>query len=257
MLVRPATPDDYPAFAALFPELGVEDTLPSPERFAREMTVLVATTPSGAVVGYTFFQIYVEECLVRHLVVGPTARRMGAGKALMNAVAARARAAGCVRWALNVKPDNVAARRLYEALGLAPAFESRSLRLNWSLVPMERADARIVGPEDDARITEAMALPVGQLADMRSKGRVLVAIDEDGVTAALAIFDPAFPGAYPFRAARPELAFALLASLRPHARPADTVINVFVEGQPAIADGLVAAGAVVKLDVLHMRGTLG
>ena len=98
----------------------------------------------------------------------------------------------------------------------------------------------------------------GQLAMTRGfGGRVLMGLFErDGRDTVVGgtVFDPAFPGAYPFRAARPELAFALLRAIRPYARPSDLHVKVVSEGQPAIADALIAAGARVVHDIVHMKG---
>ena len=78
----------------------------------------------------------------------------------------------------------------------------------------------------------------------------------DGRIVGATIFDPSFPGAYPFRAARPELALVLLRAIRPSARPGDAFVRVVCEGQADVANALLAAGATQKMDSLHMRGAL-
>jgi hypothetical protein len=103
-----------------------------------------------------------------------------------------------------------------------------------------------------------MKLLRGQLAASRKMdGRVLVGLFDDETVLGATVFDPMFPGAYPFRVSRPDLALVLLDALRPYARKADTVVNIVVEGQPDVADALVAAGATVRLDCVHMSsGTI-
>jgi len=265
--VRPARPEDYAVFVRLFPELGVSDPTVEEDRWAREMmaTTLIAEAagaPAAApAVGYGYFQIIRDTVYVRHLVTAPEARKRGVGKALMNAIAARAlaRVPPCTSWCLNVKPDNVAAIALYTRMGLTRAFESRALSVAWSVVESRQTLhdasvlARVITPEDDARVEPAMNLLRGQLAASRQmEGRVLVGLFDDETVLGATVFDPKFPGAYPFRVSRPDLALVLLDALRPHARKADAVVNVVVEGQPGVAEALIAAGATVRLDAVHM-----
>ena len=102
-----------------------------------------------------------------------------------------------------------------------------------------------------------MRLDDGQLATARAvSGRVLKMLEEDGQVVGAAIFHPDFPGAYPFRVARPELALVLLRALRPHARPEDAKLGIMTENQPDVAEALLAAGATLKLDIVHLKGPL-
>lgn len=148
MLLRPARADDYPAFLRLLPELGVDDPVPPPDRWADDFVPrTIIAERDGAVLGYCAVQHLGTDGYVRHLVVGPEARRSGVGRALMEAAAARFRAAGLVTWRLNVKPGNVAARRLYEAVGMRMQYESVALRLTWAVadaLPAPLAEARSV-----------------------------------------------------------------------------------------------------------------
>ena len=264
LAIRPAKPEDYGVFVRLFPELAVEEKPVERGRWEREVmpTTLVAEAGAGhEAVGYAYFQIIRDTAYVRHLVTDPGARRHGVGKALMNAIAGRARAHSppCVSWCLNVKPDNVAALALYTCMGLRRAFETRALKVAWSVVDARqtlhdaRVLARVITPEDDARVEPPMKLLHGQLAaSRRLEGRVLIGLFDEETVLGATVFDPTFPGAYPFRVARPDLALVLLDALRPYASPTDTLVNVVVEGQPDVADALVAAGATVKLETLHM-----
>ena len=132
---------DYQAFVRLFPELAVDDPILEQEKFDRELlpTTIVVEAGEGApepdrVVGYAYFQILKDLAYVRHIVTAPEARRTGVGRALMAAIAERARTAGCTSWCLNVKRENTVALALYEAVGLAAAFGTKALHLDWANV---------------------------------------------------------------------------------------------------------------------------
>ena len=259
-------PSDHRAFVRLFPELGVDDPILEPERFERELVpTTIVIEDAEHVVGYAYFQILRDLTYVRHIVTAPEVRRTGVGRALMAAVAERGRAAGCSSWCLNVLESNDAARALYESVGLRKAFATKSLQLDWAKVDAveggdvqsARISSRLIEPEDDAEVEAALNLVNGQLAMSRALGgRTILGLFEDGACVAGTVFDPTFPGAYPFRAARPDLAFALLRATRPYARPTDSYVRVVSEGEPAIADALIAAGGRVIHDTVHMKGPL-
>lgn len=265
--IRPARVEDYGAFVRLFPELGTNDPIVDRERFDADFvpTTLVAEAGSGGpVAGYAYFETIDAATYVRHLVTAPEARRLGVGRALMEAIVRRARSEGARTWCLNVEPGNVAAIALYEKMGLAPAFASRATRIAWSAVEAPSASdslrvaARRIDAEEDAAVEAAFGLMSGQLAVARNKGDrvVLVLEDEANALVGAAVFHPHFPGAYPFHVTRPELAVPFLRAIRAHARATDTFVNVMIEGQPNVAAMLVAAGAVVRLEVIHMKGLL-
>ncbi|MCK6548986.1 GNAT family N-acetyltransferase [Myxococcota bacterium] len=262
--IRAARADDHAAFARLFPELAVDDPTPDAQRFEREILrgCLVGEV-DGRVAAYVWYQLLEGSCYVRHLVVGPEARRTGLGRALMERVRALALAAGATRWMLNVKPDNVPAIRLYEACGMRFEFGSKALRIRWADVDAlvrshgTTCTARLVEPSEDARVEAASGLIAGQLRDARTTGdRVLVVAERGAEIAGAAIFNPSFPGAYPFRAPSLDAAIAMLVALRPHKRAEDDVINLVLEDQAATADALITAGATVRLDILHYSGPL-
>src|SRR5688572_10897989 len=102
--LRPATAEDYPHYRRLFPELGVDDPIPTPERWALEMMpdtrILEA---SGQPIAYVLWVKLEGMGYVRHVVVDPACRRRGAGAALMEATAQEILREGCSRWCLNVK----------------------------------------------------------------------------------------------------------------------------------------------------------
>ncbi len=94
------------------------------ERFThKESVLLVAQESSGNLVG--FCQLYPSFCSVEakpiyvlyDLFVAPIARKTGAGRALMLAAEARARADGKARMDLTTAKDNLRAQALYESLG--------------------------------------------------------------------------------------------------------------------------------------------
>ncbi len=75
----------------------------------------------------------------------------------------------------------------------------------------------------------------------------LVSCEKNEEPLAVCIFDPAFPGAYPFRVKRPSLAGHLLAEMKKRADPNRNDIGIVVENDEALEETLVAAGAKVAL----------
>jgi ribosomal protein S18 acetylase RimI-like enzyme len=266
-LTRPAVPADHEAFARLFPELAIDDPLPDRAHWEAEMlpgTILLED--QGAVIAYAWIKVFGAVGYVVNLVVDPAFRGRGAGGALMEAIADRLRAGGCLRWALNVKVDNAPALRLYERCGLARAYRAAKLSLLWDRVaalPRDAAPvtARPVEPAEDGVFEAAFSLPPGRLADLRSRGRVLVRLVDPAHPAdaavGLASFDPALPGAFPFAVARPGLAAPLLEALRPYARSGDTFLSLLVEHDPLLVELLCRdAGALRGFELFHMEGDL-
>jgi GNAT superfamily N-acetyltransferase len=263
---------DHAAFVRLFPELAVDDPMMAEEKFNRELlpTTLIAEAGEGPdptrILGYAYFQILEGLAYVRHLVTAPEARRRGVGRALMDAVAEIARAAGCTSWCLNVKPDNTAALALYTAVGLSRGHTSKAFKLQWSKLdavadPVQdaRIEVRPIEAHEDAAVETSLGLLRGILSSMRVKGgRAILALRERETSAVVgaAVFDPAFPGANPFCVTRPELAFVMLRALRAHADPSHELLHFVVEGHPDVADAVLAAGATLKLDIVNMSGPL-
>ena len=131
--VREALPADAETIASLSHALGLEEGYPAPALQARHLRaegfgarprfrVLVAER-DGEPVGYAlFFPAYDTDHAARglylqDLYVAPEARRRGAGRALMAAVAqACAAEGGCyVFW--NARPENRAGLAFYRAIG--------------------------------------------------------------------------------------------------------------------------------------------
>ena len=200
---------------------------------------------------------------VVHVVVASTHRARGVGRALMNAMRERARAAGLERWMLNVKPDNVAAHALYERCGMRAAHESTSLRFSWAdtdrLAPSPHVTTRVLESADDAAFESALSLSRGELEGFRTVlARTVIGAELEGRAVGVLAFDPSMPGAAPFRVRAPEYARALLEALRPiaRARAEHDHVFTFIEGDPVLQAALEAAGARPVLRVLRMAGQI-
>src|SRR5262245_46133493 len=114
---RPAIPSDYDSYARLTVELGTGDPIPNRERWlASAMPRSTFYELKGDLIGYCTVDVMGAIAYVRSIVVTPEARRQGLGRAMMNERRTTLRQSGCASWRLNVKPDNVAAIRLYESM---------------------------------------------------------------------------------------------------------------------------------------------
>lgn len=262
--IRPARDDDYAAFARLVPELRVDDPTPSLEAWTGKIvaTTLVAEQ-AGEVIGYIYYDTFADEWHVRHIVVVPRYHGQRIGQRLMERVAELMREHGISRWALNVKPENTSAIRLYERMGMRPQWTSQALRFDWALTERLPAGARLsafaIEPARDADVEAATQLSPGQLARLRRvRDNVLIAIEDatSGAIVGAAVFAPKFPGAYPFRAASPAVARALLEALQPFACAEPPYMQAVIEGQPELAAALRDAGALLRLDIVHYKGQL-
>lgn len=250
--VRLADAADYPAFVRLFPELAVADPVPTPEQFTSSMLPrVVLFEEDGQVCAYAFWLLYGATAHVVHLVVDPQARGRGVGRALLEDVRGRVVAQQCLRWCLNVKQDNAAAIALYRRCGFATEHPGWAMRTTWANLATlpdapEAVVTRTLDAADDALAGGSLGIEAERLALIRGRpGVVLLAAWEGTVPAAVAAFDPAFPGVYPIRLARPELARSVLDALRPSARHDHVFITV--ERDAALFDRLRAGGA----ELLH------
>lgn len=263
MLLRTAVASDYATLVRLFPELRLPDPVPDDAVWERDFvpTTLIAEH-EGRAIGLAYYQVLESVGFLRTIITDPTVRRTGAGKALMNAVHRRCRDAGCSEWRLNVFPDNTPAVTLYEAYGFTRAYVSKVVELAWACLDGTSpcADARTIHPEDDPRVERDAKILPGLLPDARAKGgRVLRMIEHDSEVRAAAIFDPAFPGAYPFYARDTDHAVALLHALRQHRKPSHDRLRVVLAEQPHVTADLVSRGGTLLLETMHMRAriTLG
>jgi GNAT superfamily N-acetyltransferase len=258
MLVRSATPADYATFVRLFPELRVPDPVPDAATWGRDMMpTSFVVERDGTSIGIAYYQVLDRVGFLRQIITDPTVRRSGAGRALMDVVREKCRSAGCAEWCLNVFPHNTAAVTLYETYGFARAYESKVVELGWARLDGTSAcaEARVIEPADDAHVEHQTKMIAGLLGDARSKGRILRMIEDGrgGPVNAAAIFDPAFPGAYPYWAHAIDHAIALLHGLRPHRRPQDDSLRIVLADQPEIAAGLIALGGHLRMETMHMR----
>ena len=117
--IAPGRAEDYEAFARLFPALEVIEPTPSRDYF--ETSILpgaIFLRDENEVAGYAWMRVRGERMHVVHVIVDPVHRRKGIGRALMLAIAEKARASGFDCWMLNVKPENVVAQALYESVGM-------------------------------------------------------------------------------------------------------------------------------------------
>lgn len=131
---RPARPEDAAVVADLFNAINGMDGPPPPVWMTAEIARRDLLGPSpratlfvaeldGAVVGFVtgntlYDSARAADCVfLNDLYVAPEARRRGAGRALVAALAAEARrrGAGCLWWGVDL-PD-VEASRFYDALG--------------------------------------------------------------------------------------------------------------------------------------------
>jgi hypothetical protein len=196
--------------------------------------------------------------VVRNVVVAPLARRRGVGAALLLAVVARARALGATRWALNVRPDNAPALALYGRLGLALRHRSVALRVPWAMLsrlPRRALTVATPTPDELPRLEAALGVPGGLLAALG--GRLVRWVHDDGgMPLALGAYAPDFPGVAPLRAKEPEALRALLEAFAEAAPRKGSWVQLFVEGDDALATALRVAGAEVRLEVLNLAGAL-
>jgi ribosomal protein S18 acetylase RimI-like enzyme len=266
MSTRPAVPEDHALFLRLMAELRLPPGEPLPERdtwVEQWMADTFFVERGGEVAGYAVVRILQGSAYVFHVVTDPAHRGRGVGREIMDACAARARAAGCTRWALNVKIDNAVAIRLYERCGMAIAFRSAGMKISWASVDRLPGEAgfagRLAGPEEDAPLEAAFRVPRGRLSEARERlgRRVIRLVDKAHPAEArvgLASFDPTFPGAFPFAVARPSLARPLLDAIREHALPAFDHVRLVAEGDQELVAALVAVGGEVLLELFHMEG---
>jgi ribosomal protein S18 acetylase RimI-like enzyme len=268
MQIRPARLEDYEAFARLFAELGVDDPTPEHDRFERDlMPRMIVATDGTVVLGYALHELLEGVGYIRNLVTAPAARRRGVGRALMQALREIFEADGASSWCLNVMPSNAPAVALYRSCGLEIVYTSRAMRIDMgtTLPPSDESADFAVGliePADDAELEEQFGLIGGQLASAREKkagGRELdlLVFTAAGRSIGLAVFDPRFPGAFPFRLERPDLLPRILAYVRRRAPPRAHWIQLVVEDDDVLYQRLLELGANTALEFVHMRGMLG
>jgi GNAT superfamily N-acetyltransferase len=261
MNVRDAIADDYEPYARLFRELGVDEGVPTPERFATDLSTRMLVGTEGAdVVGYLLYELLDGVGYVRNVVSDPSRRRSGIGRRLMDSARARFADRGATAWCLNVKADNRAAIALYEKVGMGLHYRTTALRIasTTSLPPPDPASVLVrVPPETDAIVEPTFHLLRGQLASARKKpGREVVQLARGDDVLGVGVFMPVIPGAFPFRVTNRDDAATFLGLLRERTPDEARWLQVGVEDDAALAAHVQALGAYVHLELLHMHGSL-
>ncbi|MEY2746134.1 MAG: hypothetical protein RL112_1176 [Planctomycetota bacterium] len=261
----------HPDYARLVGDLGTGDPIPPLgdwlEHIAPDMLVHEV---DGRMVAWGRVQLFGEELYVRHLLVAGEWRRRGLGRALMGELAARARARGAVRWRLNVDPRNEVALGLYRSLGLRASHRLWALRIAASArfpsegsLPAQRDSTRgpllrrVAAPAEDDAVERRFELLPGFLARHRSRRGASVLVHErSGELVACAACDPFYSGAFPVRIPDPDEALRVAASLRPMATPGRGHLQIVLERDEASAELLLASGATLNFETLHLVGAL-
>jgi ribosomal protein S18 acetylase RimI-like enzyme len=261
--IRIAAAEDYEAFCTLFLELGIDDPVPDRSQYARDLMLRMFVAQVGSqVVGYTLHELLDGTGYVRNLVVAPAFRGRGIGRALMEHLRRFFDDQGASRWCLNVEPSNTAAVTLYARCGLQLAYEARALRVAADAffepdASTPEVDVRPVEPARDADLEQRFGLIRGQLASARAHpGREVLVFTEAGRPCGVAVFDPRFPGAFPFRLADARLAPGVLAYFRRRAPAHARWVQVVVEDDEPLAEALIERGATTALTYVHMRGSV-
>lgn len=73
--------------------------------------------PAGLLMGYLFLWVVEDEAQIQNVAIHPAFRGQGLGRVLLGEGMAQARARGATWASLEVRPSNLAARRLYASLG--------------------------------------------------------------------------------------------------------------------------------------------
>jgi GNAT superfamily N-acetyltransferase len=217
-------------------------------------------------VGYAVIDPQKPTSYLRQLAVRQEEQRRGLATELMLRLAERAWKGGARSWCLNVVCRNDAAIALYRKMGMTPRYATAVFRLRPEQI------ARLQGPdrsvlvrtllrEEDAATEAAWNLNPGLLAEARMVERRLFFCLTDPAAAhdkriGMAIFDPAFPGAFPFRVAAPALARPLLERLWSLVPEGKSWLQLVVEDDTALATACRDADAEQILDLLHLKGPL-
>jgi GNAT superfamily N-acetyltransferase len=145
IVIRDADTGDLDALLALYAALADGRTPPSPADAETSRPVLDAimrdprrhlmvAVVDGAVIGTADVLIVPNLthharpwAVVENVVVSPSARRAGAGRALMTEIIDLVRAAGCYKLQLHSGKQRTEAHRFYEALGFRPVAEGFKL----------------------------------------------------------------------------------------------------------------------------------
>jgi len=116
--------NDYSAVRRLWQHSGPGIQLSSSDeekeikkKLARDPDLFLVAEEGGQIVGTVLGGFDGRRGIVYHLAVAPQVRRLGLGRALMEAVEARLLAKGCLKYYLLVTKDNADALAFYEDFG--------------------------------------------------------------------------------------------------------------------------------------------
>jgi GNAT superfamily N-acetyltransferase len=255
--IRRAVADDYVSFVQLFPELRVNDPIPTREHWDATMAPesWVAEDADG-VVAYAHCQEFTDAGYLRQIVVAPRQQRRGVGRAMLAALFRHLHAAGKTSCRLNVKRDNLAALALYRSMGFEIAYPS--VALLWpvaAFAKLERHEAQVVElkPERDREAEQVFGLPAGQLESARGLRRELLTIlDAAGQLQALAVVAGHYAFAFPLHLRDIRLAEPMLRAIARLAPPETGHLSVVVEDDEPFAVLLIASGAEVRHETYHL-----
>jgi ribosomal-protein-alanine N-acetyltransferase len=113
--------------------------------------IIVARTDGTPVAGYCSYRLVADELQINNVAVRPELRRLGIGRALVQAAVAHGRRGGARIAVLEVRRSNVGAQRLYTGLG----FREIGQRARYYEHPVEdalilAADVRNLGQDPAA-----------------------------------------------------------------------------------------------------------
>jgi ribosomal protein S18 acetylase RimI-like enzyme len=123
--IRAFSADDYEDVIALWRTCGLtikrSDSRAEIEKLCAMASnrLLVAETNDNHIIGAVIGAFDGRRAWIYHLAVLPKARRSGVATRLMREIEKHLRACGAVKVNLLVEPENMTARRFYEALGFA------------------------------------------------------------------------------------------------------------------------------------------
>ena len=113
--------EDVPALAELerrcFAIPWSADALAAELADREKARVLVATDPSGRILGYISSWFILDEAEIHNIAVARDCRRRGIGRTLLAALLTLGNNAGIVSFTLEVRPSNTEARALYQSMG--------------------------------------------------------------------------------------------------------------------------------------------
>jgi ribosomal protein S18 acetylase RimI-like enzyme len=259
--IRRARSDDYPAFAELFLQLGIDDPVPDQATWLEHFMPLTwVATLAGEVAAYCYVQAFDSIGHVQHVVVAPAARERGIGRALMETAAAWFRERRLTAWRLNVRMDNGAALALYTSLGFQRVHTNKLLRLPRNAVTSLRgghAAVRALPVERDAATEARFDIPSGMITRLRTRGRLpFEAMGNTGDDClGFALLDASQARARPFRAITLDAVVPLIDVLRRHT-PSTPHLDLLIENHRELADVLEGAGAAVRLETSLMQAPL-